>query len=215
VLGIQPGLDVLADQSARYRVAVPLYVDQAAAVHATAPSLAGFESSRRQRTQHGQLRGQALTSASIELFLDAVKKPRVLFAAGKISAATHQQRLLHCLFKAAVPLLDIAVLMGMIGLDLLTDHPVVIQQRLIPLRELLPLAQIIHRRAHPIRPVPRRHASQLRQRVLQPFAQALEALREADRCRLPVRVGQHEMVDHMLERLSLDHHAQVVHVCEV
>jgi hypothetical protein len=47
VLGIQPGLDLLADQPTRHRVAVPLHVDQAALVHATALSLACFQPPRR------------------------------------------------------------------------------------------------------------------------------------------------------------------------
>jgi hypothetical protein len=139
VLGIQPGLDVLADQSARYGVAVSLDVNQATAVHATAPPLARFKPSRRQRPQYGQLLSQSVTPTGIELLLDAVQKPRVLFAAGKISTIAHQQRLRHRLFEAPVPLLDVAVLMRVVGLDLLTDHPVVIQQRLISPRELLPL----------------------------------------------------------------------------
>jgi len=47
VLDIQPGLDLLADQPARHRVAVPLDMDQAALVHATTPPLTGFQPPRR------------------------------------------------------------------------------------------------------------------------------------------------------------------------
>src|SRR5262249_61969071 len=68
---------------------------------------------------------------------------------------------------------------------------------------------------HPIRPVPRGYAAQLPQRVLQTFTQALETLRKADRYGLPSRVGQHEMVDQVLERLSLDCHPQIFHACKV
>jgi hypothetical protein len=134
---------------------------------------------------------------------------------GKIPTAAQHERLVHRLLEAPVPLLNVAVLMRVAGLDLLTAHPVVIQQRLIPPCKLLPLCQVVHRGAHSIRPVPRRHRAQFPHRVLDTFAQAFKALREADRRRLPVRIGQHEMVDQVLERLSLDRHAQVVHAREV
>jgi hypothetical protein len=54
-----------------------------------------------------------------------------------------------------VPLLNITVLMRVVCLDLFTAHPVVAQQRLIPLGELLPLRQVVHRGAQAIRTVPR------------------------------------------------------------
>ena len=48
-----------------------------------------------------------------------------------------------------------------------------------------------------------------------PFAEALAALGEADRAGLPVRVGQHEVVDQVVERAAVDGHAQVGAVGEV
>ena len=62
-------------------------------------------------------------------------------------------------------------------------------------RELLGVAVVMHRQRQAIGAMPLRHAAQFPQRVLQPFAQALEALREAERHVLPVRVRQHEVVD--------------------
>jgi hypothetical protein len=72
VLGIQPHLDLLADQPARHRVTVPLDVNQAALVHATPPSLARFQPPRRQRPQHRQFLRQPLTPAGVELILQSV-----------------------------------------------------------------------------------------------------------------------------------------------
>jgi hypothetical protein len=215
VLGVQPHLDLLADQPARHRVAVPLHVDQTALVHATTPLLAGFQPAARQRPQHRQLLQQSRTPAGIELLLQSVQKALVLFPAGKIPAAPQHQGLVHRLLETPMPLLDVAVLVGVIRLDLLADQTVMSQQPLIALRELLLLRQVVHRRAQPIRAVPLRHGAQLPQRVLQPFAQALETLRKTDRHRLPVRVRQHEMVNHVREPLPRDGHAQVVHVREV
>jgi len=60
-----------------------------------------------------------------------------------------------------------------------------------------------------------RHTTQGGQSVLQAFAEALETLGEAERARLPVRVGQHEVVDQVHQRLALDGDAQVGRVREV
>jgi hypothetical protein len=144
-----------------------------------------------------------------------VQKTRVLLTIGKIPAATQQQRLVHRFFETPVPLLDVAVLVGVAGLDLLPDQSVMLQQALITLPELLALRGVVHRQAHAIGPVTCRYSAQFPQGVLQTFAQTLEALRKADRRRLPVRVGQHEVIDHVLERLLLDRHAQVVQAREV
>jgi UDP-N-acetylglucosamine diphosphorylase / glucose-1-phosphate thymidylyltransferase / UDP-N-acetylgalactosamine diphosphorylase / glucosamine-1-phosphate N-acetyltransferase / galactosamine-1-phosphate N-acetyltransferase len=57
--------------------------------------------------------------------------------------------------------------------------------------------------------------SRFPKRVLQPVAQALPALREADGAGLPVGVGQHEVVDQVLERVAGDGDAQFGHVREV
>ncbi len=59
------------------------------------------------------------------------------------------------------------------------------------------------------------HAAQLPQRVLQPVAEALEALGETDRTRLPIGVGEHEVVDHVRERRPRHRHAELGAVGEV
>jgi hypothetical protein len=90
-----------------------------------------------------------------------------------------------------------------------------IQQRLVTFRELPPLRQVVDGSTHPIAAVPLGHAAQLSQGVLQTFAQALETLGKTERHRLPVRVGQHQVIDHVVERLSADGHLQAVHAREV
>jgi len=215
LLGIQADLDFLADQPAGHRVTVPLDVNQAALVHATTSPLACFQPSCRQRTQHRQLFGQPLPAPGVQLLRQPAQETLILLAARKITAATQHQGLIHGLLETPMPLLDVAVLMSVVGLDLLADHSVVTQQALITLRELLPLRQVVHCRAQTIRPMTLRYAAQVVQRVLQSFTQALEALREAERHRLPVRVGQHEVVDHVLEALAGYGHAQLGHVREV
>jgi hypothetical protein len=136
-------------------------MDQAALVHATTPPLARFQPPRRQGLQHGQLFRQSLTTARVEPLLQLTQKTVVLFSADEIPAATQHQRLVHGLLEPPVPLLDVAVLVAVGGLGLLTDKSVMTQQPLIPLGELLPLRQVVHRRTQPIGPVPPRHGPQL------------------------------------------------------
>jgi hypothetical protein len=92
---------------------------------------------------------------------------------------------------------------------------VVPQQGLVLGRVLLRVAVVVHRQRQAIGAVALGHAAQFPEGVLQPFAQAGEALGETQRHVLPVRGGQHEVVDQVRERLSLDGHAQLVHVAEV
>ena len=73
----------------------------------------------------------------------------------------------------------------------------------------------MHRQRHAVRPVPLRRRAQIPQRILQALTQAREALREAQRYVLPVRVGQHKMVYQVRKRLPLNGDVQAIHVREV
>jgi hypothetical protein len=215
VVRVQPHVYLDADQPARHHVAVTLHVNQAALVHAALQTPACFQASRRQRTQRRQFRRQPRTPAGVELVLERVQKTRVLRTISKIPAAPQHQCLVHCFLETPVALLDVAVLVGVGGLNLLPNESVMLQQALITLPELLAQGGVVHGQAHAIGSVPSRYTAQFPQGVLQALAQTLEALRKADRRRLPVRVGQHKVIDHVLERLPLDRHAQVNHVREV
>ena len=59
------------------------------------------------------------------------------------------------------------------------------------------------------------YPAQLPQGVLQALTEALQALREAQRPRLPVRVGQHEVVHQVGKRRAGDRHPQLGAVREV
>ena len=109
----------------------------------------------------------------------------------------------------------VAVLVGLPRVDLLHDQTVVSHQRLISPSKLLSIRQVVHGRAHPVRAMALGHSSQFPECLLQPLAEALEALGKTDRGRLPVRVGEHEMIDHMVEGLACQGHVQARHVGEV
>jgi hypothetical protein len=195
VLHVHTHFHVLADQSARHRVTVALHVNLTPRVHPGTHTLARFQAPCRQCLHLRQLLRQTLAPIGVELVHKLPQKVLVLHPARKIPAATQQQRLLDRFLETPMPLLHVAVLVGVTRLDLLADQPVVIQQSLVALRELLLIRGVVHRQAHPIGAMPLGHHAQLPQRVLQSFTQTLETLREADRRRLPVRIGQDEMID--------------------
>ena len=60
-----------------------------------------------------------------------------------------------------------------------------------------------------------RHPTQLPQGILQTQTQALIALREAHRPRLPVRPAQHKMIQHVCKGNPADRDAQTLHMREV
>jgi hypothetical protein len=205
----------LADQPARHRIDVALDVNQAARVHPRRHTLARFQTPRRQRLHLRQLFLQTLPTTGVELIQKPYQKFLVVLAARKIPAVTQHQCLIDRLLETIMSLLRVAVLMRMIRLNLLPRHVIVIHQPLVTLPELFLVRGIVHRQAHSIGAMPLGRHAQLPQRVLVSFAQALEALRKAHRRRLPVRVGQHKMIDQVVEAVSLDRHVQVVHRREV
>jgi hypothetical protein len=190
-------------------------VDRAAAVHPQPPTLARLQTTLRQRPQLRHLLGQLVLTVGIPLGEQGTHKRFVLRPAGEVPVAPQQQRLVQRPLEPMVALLAVAVLVGLARLDGLALQTVVPQQTLVTLRERRPFRPRRHRRRQTIRAMHLRHAAQFRQRVLQPFAQAFVALREADRPRLPVRVRQHEVVQQMLEHHAVDRHPQFRAVREV
>jgi hypothetical protein len=114
-----------------------------------------------------------------------------------------------------VALLHVAVLVRPRRVDRLALQAVVPPQRLVAPLEGRPIAAGWDGRRQGVGAMHLGDAAQLGQGVLQAVAEALEALGEADRAGLPVRVGQHEVVDQVGERLAVDGHPQAAGVREV
>ena len=215
-LGVQPGLDALADQPAGHRVDVALDPHGAARVHPHLQPLARLQAVPRQRPQQGPLLGQAGRPAGVLPGEHLPQERRVVVPAGEVPAAPQHQRLVHGGLEAVVALLHVAVLAALARPDRLPLQPVVPEQRLVALLEsFLPFYPRLDRRRQPVGAVQGRHAAELPQGVLQPLAEALVALREADRARLPVGVRQHEVVDQVGEGAAVDRNPQLRAVGEV
>jgi hypothetical protein len=215
VVGVDAGLDPFADQTAGHRVGIAADVDRAAVIHPHRHALAGVEPLRRQRSQHGPIFLKTLHPPLITLGEQLSHKRLVVTAAGEVPVATQEQRLVQGALEAVMALLHVAVLMRPGRVDGLALQAVVLQQTLITLLKRVPLAAGRHGGGQRIGAMHLWHTAQFRQRVLQPGTETLEALGEADRARLPVRVGQHEVVDQVCQRLTVDGNAQAGAVREV
>ena len=191
-------------------------MDRAAAVHPHLPPLARLQAPRRQRLQLGHFLRQTRLPPGIELREELTQERLVGTAAVEVPAAPQQQRLVQSTLELAVALLDVTVLIALARLDGLRLQAVVAQQSLVALLEgFRPGNARLDGRSQPVGTMHLRHAAEFPQGVLQPLAEALQALRDTDRAGLPVRVGQHEVVDQVLERRAVDGHAQVGAVREV
>jgi hypothetical protein len=215
VLGVQAHLDPLPDQPARHRVRVPLDVDRAPRIHPHLDAARRLEPTRRQRTQRLHLPGLLLLAVGVELGEQIAEVLLVGLTTREVPAAAEHQLLIERPFEAMVTLFDVAVLVAVPGLDRLPVEAVVREQRPVPLRELRARRARRDRGGETVGAVNGGDTAQLPQRVLQPVGERLERLGEADRTGLPVRVGEHEVVDQVLERLAVDRDPQVGHVREV
>ena len=215
VVGVDADLDPLADQPADHRVGVAADVDGAATIDAHRHSLAGVQTLRRQRPQHGCLLLEAPEPAPVALGEQRTHERRVVGAAGEVATAAQQQGLVEGALEPVVALLDVAVLVRPRRVDGLAAQPVVLQQRLVALLEDVAVAARRHGGGQRVGAMDLGHAAQLGQGVLQAGAEALEALSEADRAGLPVGVGQHEVIDQVVERLARDGDAEFGHVGEI
>lgn len=214
-VGVQAGLDLPADQPTVHRIGVAVDVDQAARIDATVQPQTARQPRRRQRPQRRQLAGQTRAAAGVARRHHALQEGDVLVAAGEVATPPQQERLIHRRLEVAVRRLAVAVLVGLADVDPLARHAVVVEQIAVARLELPLGRQVVDRRAEAVAAVPPRHAARLPERVLQPLRQRLERLRGADAHRLPVRVGQHEVVHQVIERLPLDRHAERIHAREV
>jgi hypothetical protein len=215
VVGVQPGLDLFPDQPAGHRVGVAADVDGAATIHTRGETLAGVEALLWQRPQQGQFLDQPRLPAQIALPEQLLQKPLVGGPAGKVATAAQHQRLVQRPLELTVALFHVAVLMRLRRVDRLPLQAVVVQQRLVTLLKGRSITAGRDGRRQGIGAMRPRHAAQLGQSLLQAVAEALETLGEADAAGLPVRVGQHEMVDQVRERLAVDGHLQTTGVREI
>jgi hypothetical protein len=214
-LGHDVNLHPLTDQSAGQRVDVAADVDRAPRVDPCLDPAGHLQPAGRQGREHGAFLGESLLAVDIATGHDLAEEGLILAAADELAAPPQHERLVDGLLEPVMALLDVAVLVRLPRLDRLGFEAVVREQGLVFPGERPGVRIVVDRRGQAIGAVPSRNSSQFPQGVLQPFGEALEALGEADRAGLPVGVGEHEMIDQVIEGFVRDGDAEFSHVREV
>jgi len=203
-VGEEPCFHPLADQSAMHRVGAAVNVDQASRIDAATHLEATRQTHVGQTPQRRDLFGEAISPRFVENLHHVLEELTVLFATGELTTPTQEQRLIDGGFEVAVRRFDIAILVGLSGVDPLADQPVVRQQIAVSGLELSRRRVVVHRCGQAVATMPSRHAAECVQGVLQSIGECLERFGHADAHGLPVRVGEDEVVDHVVERLACD-----------
>jgi hypothetical protein len=208
-------IDLFADQATRQRVGVAADMDRTPRIHPGLEPTGHLQPATRQGRQHGHFVSKTLLSVGVASGHELLEEQLIVASAGEIAAPAKHQGLIDGLLETMMTLLDVTILVGLPGLDRLTFEPIMREQSLVAPSEHLGLGIAVDRGGQAIGAVSPRDPSQFPQGVLQPFAEALEALREADSAGLPVRVGEHEVIDQVAERLAEDGDAELGHASEV
>ncbi len=203
-VGEESSFHPLADQSAMHRVGAAVNVDQASRIDSARHLEATRQTHIGQIPQRRDLFGEAIPPRFVANLHHVLKELTVLFAAGELPTPTQEQRLIDGNFEVVVRRLGITVLVGLSGVDPLANQPVVRQQIAVSGLEFSRRRVVVHRCGEAVAAMPSRHAAECVQGVLQAIGKSLERFGQADAHRLPVRVGEDEVVDHVVERLACD-----------
>jgi len=203
-VGEESSFHALADQSAMHRVGAAVNVDQASCIDAATHLEATRQTHIGQTPQRGDLFAEAISPRFVAKLHHVLEELTVLFAAGELSTPTQEQRLIDGGFEVAVRRFDIAVLVGLSGIDSLADQAVVRQQIAVSGLELPRRRVIVHRCGEAVAAMSSGNATECVQGVLQPIGECLERFGQTDAHGFPVRVGENEVVDHVVERLACD-----------
>jgi hypothetical protein len=190
-------------------------VDRAPRIDPGLESSGHLQPASRKWREHGHLLTKTLLSVGIAPGHELLEEQLIVASAGEIAAASEHQGLVDGLLETVMTLLDVAILVGLSRPDRLAFESIMREQSLVSASEHFGLRIAGDRGGQAIGSVPPGNPSQFPQGVLQAFAEALEALGEADRAGLPVGIRQHEVVDQVIERLAGDGDAKLGHVREV
>jgi hypothetical protein len=217
VEGFRPDVNIhlFADQSAGQRIRIAADVDRAPGIDPGFEPASHLQPASRQRRQHGHFLTKTLLSVGIAPGHELLEEQLVIASTGEIATASQHQGLVDGLLETMMTLLDVAILVGLSRLDCLAFETVMREQRLVSLSEHLGLGIAVDRGGQAIGAVSPRDSSQFPQGVLQALAEALEALGEADGAGLPVGIGEHEVIDQVVQRLAEDGDAKLGHAGEV
>src|SRR5215213_2881713 len=215
-LRIQPNLHPLADQAGGHRVDILRRPQRRehADPHALPPEV--VQTRQRQIMHPLQLLAQLARTTAIAAGQNLAEKGLVLGPRRKIPAPPQQQGLLDRALEAVMRLLDVAILVAPARGITIGLNPVMRQRSKVAVVEGAgSVTQLVSGRREVVRPMQLRRFAQLPDGRLEAANQSLEALRKADPPRFPIRVGQDEVVEKVVEALADEADPQLIHACEV
>ena len=213
--GPDMNIHLFADQTAGQRIGVAADMDRAPGIDPGLEPASHLQPASRQRRQHGHFLTKTLPSVGIASGHELLEERLRVATTGEITAAPKHQGLGDGLLEAVMTLFDVAILVGLSWLDRLAFELVMRQQPLVSTSERFGLWIAVDRGGQAIGAMSPGDSSQFPQGVLQALAETLEALGEADGAGLPVGVGEHEVIDHVVEGLAEDGDAELGHAGEV
>ena len=207
-VGKEPHLHPLVPETTVDGIGVVTHADGTEAADPYLQTRVVFQASGGHCAQDLQLLGQLILAPSIELLQDLAQEGGVVVSRSKVTAAAQHQALPNRPMEAMVALLDVAIFVRAARVGFASLETIVVQQTTVAARKVLGMVELLHGRREAVGLMRHRYPTQLPQCILQTGGQRLEALGETDPCRLPVGVGQHEVIDHVLEGLTLDRDPQ-------
>lgn len=132
----------------------------------------------------------------------------VFLARGEVAPAAQTQFLVKGRLEVVMRRFGVAVFVGLARIGLLALYLVVIEQSLVTLAELLPIAEIVDRRRKAVAAHPFRHAAELVKCVLQPGRYRLERLADGNAHRFGVGMGEHGVKQQMRKPPAADGHVE-------
>jgi hypothetical protein len=170
---------------------------------------------RGQDSQFGSILPESLGPSAVALGYEHTEDLFIFRSILEVAAAAEHQRLIDSGLESVMALFGISILMGLTGVDGLSFQAIVGQQGAVMLLKQFTIAKVVHRGGEPIGAVHLGNPSQFPEGVLEPLAEALEALGKADCAGLPIGVGQDKVIDHVIERPASECDPQIAHVGEV
>ena len=200
-----------------HRVGVVLHRNRGRGPDPHPQPLAGIQPCGGKRSQPLSLFLKAPLSTGVELVEELPEEGPVLGTAIELPATAQHQLLVERHFETVVALLHVPILVAPARVGCLGTQPIVREQRLVAIGELSPTvgggaADGGRKR---VSAVALRSAPQLEESLLQTLREALETLGKADAARLPVGVGEGEVIQQVRKRPPGDRYPQAREVAEV
>ncbi len=145
-LGPDVNIHLFADQSAGQRIRVAIDIDRAPGIDPGLEPASHLQPTTRQRRQHGHFFTKTLLSRGIAAGHELLEEQLIIAPTGEITAPTQHQGLVDGLLETVMALFDVAILVGLSGLDRLAFELVMREQRLVSLSEHLGFGVVVDRR---------------------------------------------------------------------